>query len=42
MKIGILAYRQYPYISANTSIAYTIGQYIKENTEHQVVYIGRL
>lgn len=42
MKIGILAYRQNPYISANTSIAYTIGKHISKNTEHQIVYIGRL
>ena len=42
MKIGILAYRQYPYISANTSIAYTLGEYISRNTSDEVVYIGRL
>ena len=41
MNIGIVAYRQYPYISANTSIAYTIGKYISENTNHKIVYIGR-
>lgn len=41
MKIGILAYRQYPFISANTSIAYTLGKYIAEHTDNEVVYIGR-
>lgn len=38
MKIGILAYRQYPYISANTAIAYTVGDCMEG---HEVVYIGR-
>ncbi len=39
MKIGILAYRQAPYISANTAIAYIIGDQLSQNNE--VVYIGR-
>ena len=38
MKIGILAYRQYPYISANTAIAYTVGDCMEE---HEIVHIGR-
>lgn len=38
MKIGVLAYRQYPFISANTSIAYTVGDNI---LNHEVIYIGR-
>ena len=39
MKIGILAYRQKPYISANTAIAYTIGEHLSKTQE--VVFIGR-
>ena len=38
MNIGILAYRQYPFISANTAIAYTIGNSI---LEHKVIHIGK-
>ena len=40
MKIGILAYRQYPYVSANTHIAYIIGQQLCD-FGNEVVYIGR-
>lgn len=39
MRIGILAYRQEPYISANTAIAYLVGEQIAKTDE--VVYIGR-
>ena len=39
MKIGIIAYRQYPYVSANTSIAYTIGEQLKV-LGHEIVFIG--
>ena len=39
MRIGILAYRQSPYISANTSIAYTIGIQLAKTEE--VIFIGR-
>ena len=39
MKIGILAYRQKPYISANTVIAYIIGEQLSKKAE--IVYIGR-
>lgn len=38
MNIGILEYRQYPFISANTAIAYTIGNSV---LKHKVIYIGR-
>ena len=41
MKIGILAYRQYPFISANTAIAYEVGQEITKSSKHEIVYIGR-
>lgn len=41
MKLGILVYRQYPYISANTSIAYTIGEELAGRQGIEVVYIGR-
>lgn len=39
MKIGILAYRQQPYISANTAISYIVGEELAKTEE--VVYIGR-
>lgn len=39
MKIGILAYRQMPYISANTAIAYIIGEQLSKRNE--ITYIGR-
>ena len=39
MKIGIMAYRQMPYISANTAIAYTIGNQMAAQG-HNVIYIG--
>ncbi len=39
MKIGILTYRQAPYISANTAIAYILGQQFV-NSENEIVYIG--
>lgn len=39
MKIGIMSYRQAPYISANTSIAYIIGNQLSK--KHEIVYIGR-
>ena len=39
MKIGILTYRQAPYISANTGIAYLLGEQLSK--EHEVVFIGR-
>ena len=39
MNIGILAYRQDPYISANTAIAYAVGE--EMNKIHHVVFIGR-
>lgn len=39
MRIGIYAFRQNPYISANTAIAYSIGAEI--NKTEDVVYIGR-
>jgi hypothetical protein len=41
MKIGILTYRQYPFISANTSIGYSIGETLSQEYNHEVVYIGR-
>ncbi len=41
MKIGILAYRQYPYISANTAIAYSIGNQLSGGVDScEVIYIG--
>ena len=39
MKVGILSYRQMPYISANTAIAYIVGEQISKKAE--IVYIGR-
>ena len=39
MKIGIFAARQFPYISANTSIAYTVGDELYK-LGHSVTYIG--
>lgn len=39
MKIGILAYRQFPYISANTAIAYTLGRELSM-LGHSIVNIG--
>lgn len=41
MNIGIVAYRQNPYISANTAIAYTLAEEFKRQGIH-VVHIGRL
>ena len=41
MKIGILIYRQYPYISANTAIGYEIGEELSKRDGCEVVYIGR-
>ena len=41
MKIGILTYRQYPFVSANTSIGYSIGETLSQEYNHEVVYIGR-
>lgn len=38
MKIGILAYRQAPFISANTAIAYTVGKELAAKAE--IIYIG--
>lgn len=40
MNIGILAYRQFPYISANTAIAYIVGEALKKRG-HSVTFIGR-
>lgn len=39
MKIGIIAYRQRPYISANTAIAYVVGEQLVKTEE--VVFLGR-
>ncbi len=39
MRIGILAYRQKPFISANTAIAYVVGEQLAKTEE--VVFIGR-
>lgn len=39
MKIGILSYRQTPYVSANTAIAYILGEQLSKKAE--IVYIGR-
>lgn len=39
MKIGVLAYRQQPYISANTAIAYIVGKQLSKTEE--IVFIGR-
>lgn len=41
MRIGILTYRQYPYVSANTSIGYSIGETLSQEYNHEVIYIGR-
>ena len=41
MNIGIFAYRQTPYISANTAIAYTLGEEFRRQGI-RVVYIGRM
>lgn len=38
MRIGIVAFRQQPYISANTAIAYIIGEQISKRND--VIYIG--
>lgn len=39
MRVGIFAYRQLPYISANTSIAYTLGEeLIKQG--YSIIHIG--
>lgn len=32
MNIGILAFRQAPYISANTAIAYAVGEELNNDT----------
>lgn len=40
MRIGILTYRQYPYISANTAIGYTLGETIYKQYNYDVVFIG--
>lgn len=40
MNIGILAFRQYPYISPNTSIAYIIGEELQRRG-YSITYIGR-
>lgn len=39
MRIGIMSYRQFPFISANTAIAYIVGEKISER--HEVIFIGR-
>lgn len=39
MRIGILNYRQTPYISANTDIGYLVGQVLKMRGHH-VLFIG--
>ncbi len=40
MKIGIFTYRQYPFISANTSIGYIIANELKNNFNYDVELIG--
>ncbi|MBQ9730332.1 MAG: hypothetical protein IJV80_05935 [Clostridia bacterium] len=40
MKIGIITYRQFPYVSANTSIGYIIGENIARRDGYEVVFIG--
>lgn len=40
MRIGILTYRQYPYVSANTAIGYTLGETICKRYNYDVVFIG--
>lgn len=40
MKIGILTYRQYPYVSANTAIGYLLGESIKKNSQYDILFIG--
>ena len=40
MKIGILTYRQVPFISANTAIGYTLGETLKDVYGYEVVFIG--
>ncbi len=39
MKLGIIVYRHIPYVSANTDIAYVIGDELSK--QYQIVYIGR-
>lgn len=39
MRIGIFAYRQWPFISANTDIAYLVGEHLKARG-HEVVFVG--
>lgn len=41
MRIGILTYRQYPYVSANTAIGYEVGEALSKDYNHEVIYIGR-
>lgn len=40
MKIGILTYRQTPFISANTAIGYTLGETLKNEYGYDVIFIG--
>lgn len=40
MRIGIFNYRQFPFISANTAIGYTIGETIKKQYNYDVEFIG--
>ena len=40
MKIGIITYRQFPYVSANTAIGYILGENIARREGYEVVFIG--
>ena len=40
MKIGIFTYRQYPFISANTSIGYIIAEELLKNYQYDIELIG--
>ena len=40
MKVGILVCRQYPFISANTAIAYEIGEELNRRYGHEIIFIG--